>query len=281
MRRAFTLIELLVVIAIIGVLIGAAGAGRSVGPAGGAAGAMPEQPETDRDCPHELPHAAERLPMSAVAGTGHGVNQSCFALILPELDQRPLYNAYNFNVENYDLANSTVVATPISTLLCPETPLPTDPIRLGDLIQRADGDDLSGGLDVRPHALRRELGRSPRTRWGPISRRPRRAYRGVMMTVQADHVPRALPPIFAPRIFATASPTRSWWAKNATARAGTSAATRAASSMSAPSPTSLPTTRSCAWSSPARSTPARPTSSSATARCTLFARRWTRTPGTR
>ena len=61
-----------------------------------------------------------------MAGTGHGNNQSCFLLIMPELEQRPLYAAYNFFVENYDPANSTVVGTAIPNFLCPETPLSTD-----------------------------------------------------------------------------------------------------------------------------------------------------------
>ncbi len=126
MRRAFTLIELLVVIAIIGVLVGL------LVPAVQSARSAARRAQ----CQNNLKqigialssYLSQRnvLPMSAVAGTGHGNNQSCFLLIMPELEQRPLYAAYNFFVENYDPANTTVVGTVISTFLCPETPLSTD-----------------------------------------------------------------------------------------------------------------------------------------------------------
>src|SRR5262249_46673178 len=84
------------------------------------------------------------LPMSAVAGLGHGVNQSCFALILPPLEQQPLYNAYNFLVENYHAANGTVVGTVIATYLCPENALPTENLA-SDQIQRFDGSKYPAG----------------------------------------------------------------------------------------------------------------------------------------
>ena len=126
--------------------------------------------------------------MSAVAGTGHGVNQSCFALILPELDQRPLYNAYNFSVENYDLANRTVVSTVISTLLCPETPLPTDPIP-SEKFQSADGKTTypAGSLFARSHYAA-NWGGSQNTLGEDFTNWPKAktgSYRGVMMTVKA------------------------------------------------------------------------------------------------
>jgi len=126
MRRAFTLIELLVVIAIIGVLVGL------LVPAVQSARSAARRAQ----CQNNLKqigialtsYLGQRnvLPMSAVAGTGHGNNQSCFMLIMPELEQRPLYAAYNFLVENYHPANSTVSGTVISTFLCPESPLSTD-----------------------------------------------------------------------------------------------------------------------------------------------------------
>ena len=89
--------------------------------------------------------------MSCVAGTGHGINQSCFMLILPELEQRPMYNAYNFIVENYAPANSTVVGMSVSTFLCPETPLSTDTAAGSDpAVQR---NLVPGRLVVRPNAI--------------------------------------------------------------------------------------------------------------------------------
>jgi prepilin-type N-terminal cleavage/methylation domain-containing protein/prepilin-type processing-associated H-X9-DG protein len=188
MRRAFTLIELLVVIAIIGVLI--ALLVPAVQSARGAARRM--------QCQNNLKQIGIALtsyltshnvfPMSAVAGTGHGVNQSCFALILPELEQRPIYNAYNFNVENYDPANRTVVGVTISTLLCPETPLPTDPIP-SENYQSADGKTTypAGSRFARSHYAA-NWGGSQNTLGEDFTNWPtakKGSYRGVMMTVKA------------------------------------------------------------------------------------------------
>src|SRR5208337_1188051 len=98
MRRAFTLIELLVVIAIIGVLVGL------LMPAV----QSPRSAARRAQCQNNLKQIGVALssylgqrnvfPMSAVLGTGHGNNQSCFMLIMSELEQRPLYSAYNFAV---------------------------------------------------------------------------------------------------------------------------------------------------------------------------------------
>src|SRR4051812_15321256 len=109
MRRAFTLIELLVVIAIIGVLV--ALLVPAVQSARGSARRAQCQNNLKQIGVALASYLSQRnvLPMSAVAGTGHGINQTCFALILPEMDQRPLFGAYNFSVENYDPANRSVV----------------------------------------------------------------------------------------------------------------------------------------------------------------------------
>jgi prepilin-type N-terminal cleavage/methylation domain-containing protein len=191
MRRAFTLIELLVVIAIIGVLVGL------LVPAVQSARSAARRAQ----CQNNLKqigialtsYLSQRnvLPMSAVWGTGHGNNQSCFLLIMPELDQRPLYSAYNFFVENYDPANTTVVGTVISTFLCPETPLSTDNLPSAQ-IQQFVGTTTSlypAGSSFAKCNYAANWGGSQNTLVSDYttteSKTSQGAYLGVMMTVKA------------------------------------------------------------------------------------------------
>jgi prepilin-type N-terminal cleavage/methylation domain-containing protein/prepilin-type processing-associated H-X9-DG protein len=121
-RRAFTLIELLVVISIIGVLVALLlPAVQSAREAARAA-----------QCKNNLKqiglalqaYHADRniLPMSNTQGVGHGNNHSVLTLLLPYLEQQPLYSAYNFSLENYDAANTTVVSTALAAYVCPSVP---------------------------------------------------------------------------------------------------------------------------------------------------------------
>src|SRR5208337_3770463 len=182
MRRAFTLIELLVVIAIIGVLVGL------LVPAMQSARSAARRAQ----CQNNLKqigialtsYLSQRnvLPMSAVAGTGHGINQSCFLLIMPELDQRPLYSAYNFFVENYDPANTTVVGTVISTFLCPETPLSTDNLPSAQIQQFGTTYPAGSSFAKCNYAANWGGSQNP---LGSDYTTTKGAYRGVMMTVKA------------------------------------------------------------------------------------------------
>ncbi|QEH35500.1 hypothetical protein OJF2_40520 [Aquisphaera giovannonii] len=182
-RAAFTLIELLVVIAVIAVLIGL------LMPAVQSARSAARRAQ----CQNNLKqigialasYLGERnvFPMSAVAGTGHGVNQSCFALILPEMEQRPLYAAYNFNVENFDPSNRTVVGAQIASFLCPESPLEQSPLASEDVV-RFDGTKYPTGSAFGRCNYAANWGGSQNT-LGQDFAKINGGYRGVMLTVKA------------------------------------------------------------------------------------------------
>jgi type II secretory pathway pseudopilin PulG len=63
------------------------------------------------------------FPMSLVASPDpkqHGVGHSGFTAILPYIEQVPLFNAYNFDLEPFDAANNTVTRTRVDTFLVVE-----------------------------------------------------------------------------------------------------------------------------------------------------------------
>jgi prepilin-type N-terminal cleavage/methylation domain-containing protein/prepilin-type processing-associated H-X9-DG protein len=182
MRRAFTLIELLVVIAVIGVLIAL------LTPAVQSARAAARRAHCLNNLKQLGLATASYLtahgvfPMSAVAGAGHGINHSCFAQLLPGLEQRQLYNSYNFLIENYAVANSTAVSTKLATLLCPQNPLSTD-ANPSQLVVQADGKNYpTGSAFARSHYAANWGG--SRTALGADFDHAKSSYRGVMMTVR-------------------------------------------------------------------------------------------------
>ncbi len=183
-RRAFTLIELLVVISIIGVLIAL------LIPAVQSARSAARRSQ----CQNNLKQIGLAIsaylnghnvfPMSGVAGFGRGVNHSCFAMILAELDQQPIYDSYNFLIENYDRANSTAVGTKISTYLCPDVSLPTTPFP-SENVRKVDGTNYPVGSAF----ARNHYGANWGGSWTPLGddfTQTKSGFRGIMMMVRVQ-----------------------------------------------------------------------------------------------
>jgi prepilin-type N-terminal cleavage/methylation domain-containing protein/prepilin-type processing-associated H-X9-DG protein len=178
MRRAFTLIELLVVIAIIGVLVALLlPAVQSARSAARSAQCKNNVKQLGIALQSYLT-ARNVFPMSNIAGNG----QTYLCLILPDLEQVPLYNAYNFILHNYDAGNSTVVGTKISTLLCPETGLPTQPIPATQIKTIAGATYPGTSMFALTH-YGANWGGGTASPWGTDFVASNGMYKGVMMTI--------------------------------------------------------------------------------------------------
>jgi prepilin-type N-terminal cleavage/methylation domain-containing protein len=182
LQRAFTLIELLVVIAIIGALVALLlPAVQSARSAARRAHCQNNLKQLGVALNNYL-SARNVLPMSAVAGTPHGLNHSCFAMILPDLEQRPLYNNYNFLVENYDPSNTSVVRTPVQTFLCPENSLPTTAVPSSQILNSMGTSYPAGSAFSRTHYAANWGGSY--SSYGQDFTNTYGSFRGVMMTVR-------------------------------------------------------------------------------------------------
>ena len=163
--RGFTLIELLVVISIIGVLVGLLLP--AVQSAREAARRMQCTNNLKQivlathgyiDVWSTLPRGGFLQRISAGSGlydsTGSPyLSGGVFLGLLPYLEQRPLYDAMNFQVNIFTAINATVSATGIATLWCPSDSgdeRPPDLARRRLLRSRAVHDEL--------HQLRRQPG---------------------------------------------------------------------------------------------------------------------------
>ena len=130
--RGFTLIELLVVIAIIAVLIALSAAGRAVGARGRPPRPVHQQSQADRPGRPQLRVHQRQFPMGISAnpqgaparrsGATRGA-ASAPALMLPYLEQTPMYQAANFSWGPW-VNNDTVNNAVISAFLCPSDPGP-------------------------------------------------------------------------------------------------------------------------------------------------------------
>ncbi len=131
-RRAFTLIELLVVIAIIAVLISLLlPAVQSAREAARRAQCVNNLKQIGLAL-HNYHSATGSFPMGcamATAGLAYGMGPqswgsfSCFAMMLPYLEQQPIYSACNFNwTVSWGMGqyiNSTVYNSNLATFICP------------------------------------------------------------------------------------------------------------------------------------------------------------------
>src|SRR5947208_2726357 len=148
--RGFTLIELLVVIAIIGVLIAlllpavqqAREAARRVQCTNNMKqiGIAIHNYESTRGCVVSG-YISSGVPLSIFGVPGNnpdpqtgdnGPGWGWLALLLPHVEQGPLYSAINVNLPTWVLDNSTAVTTQLSVFGCPSANDPTPTVRMVD-----------------------------------------------------------------------------------------------------------------------------------------------------
>jgi prepilin-type processing-associated H-X9-DG protein len=93
---------------------------------------------------HNYESANGSFPMSHVtAGKGHGIGHSSHTALLPYLEHAPVYNAYNFDLEPWHVANATVTRVKMMLYLCPDNKSDTDPLPAGD-VPSLDGKGVPG-----------------------------------------------------------------------------------------------------------------------------------------
>jgi len=129
-RNAFTLVELLVVIAIIGILIAL------LLPAVQAVRAAARRVQCNNNLKqiglalHNYHEAHKVLPYgSGWPITNRGGTWGSF--ILPFIEQKALYDQFDFTKAISDPANRPAITTPVSTYLCPADPISQKPVLTG------------------------------------------------------------------------------------------------------------------------------------------------------
>jgi prepilin-type N-terminal cleavage/methylation domain-containing protein/prepilin-type processing-associated H-X9-DG protein len=143
LARAFTLIELLVVIAVIGVLVAL------LLPAGQAAREAARRAQCVNNLKqiglalHGYEGIQQTLPPGYVsafdaAGTDLGPGWGWAAMVLPQMEQSPLFAAINFGLDIEVPANSTARLIVVGSLLCPsDRVMPSWPVVNRDILTGA------------------------------------------------------------------------------------------------------------------------------------------------
>ena len=194
-ERAFSLVESLVIIAVICVLLAI------LFPAVQSARAAARQASCINNLKqiglalHNYAIVWDSLPLSMTMGEGHGNGSSAFVAILPFEELAPLYNMYNFSLENWHASNATAVGTQVKIFLCPDNKdsesVPAGEVRYPDsktvFAKGHYGANWGGGHDGWNHggaAYRRTPPKgNARGPWGDDFVKQRGTYLGVMMTV--------------------------------------------------------------------------------------------------
>lgn len=120
--RGFTLIELLVVIAIIAVLIALLLPAVQQAREAARRSTCKNNMKQMGLALHNYESTFKMFPASRINLSGPNFQKTWITMCLPYLDQAPLYNLYNANLNWYDIANDPATTTNLETMICPSSP---------------------------------------------------------------------------------------------------------------------------------------------------------------
>lgn len=174
-RRGLTLVEMLVMVGVAGLVLALAVPSLQSARAAMRRASCVQNLREMGLALHNYASVWAVLPMSRVVGEGHGNDQSAFTSILPFIEQIPIFNAYNFHLEVWQVANTTAAGTRIGTFLCPDNP-DTDSLPAWE-VRYPEG---RGKLARGHYGVNWGGGRGP---WGEDFVKEKGTYLGVMMAV--------------------------------------------------------------------------------------------------